>query len=129
VTEVIVAKGFASIHLENILPPPQHILNFLVLVEVGLANQGPTFATAKWAVLTESETKAVFDPLHIFDSLRIFGLILPHLKLPSANKILDKKLFPASGAEPLELFQLKCLSPALEARAHLNGNNTLVPRI
>jgi hypothetical protein len=45
---------------KNILPPPQHILNFLVLVEVGLANQGPTFATAKWAVLTESETKAVF---------------------------------------------------------------------
>jgi hypothetical protein len=46
--------------LKNILPPPQHILNFLVLVEVGLANQGPTFATTKWAVLTESEMKAVF---------------------------------------------------------------------
>jgi hypothetical protein len=95
VTEVIVAKGFASIHLKNILPPPQHILNFLVLVEVGLANQGPTFATAKWAVLTESETKAVFDLLHIFDSLHIFRLILLHPKLPSANKILDEKLFPA----------------------------------
>jgi hypothetical protein len=94
VTEVIVAKGFASIHLENILLPPQHILDFLVLVEVGLANQGPTFATAKWAVLIESKTKAVFDLLHIFDSLRIFGLILLHPKLPSANKILDKKLFP-----------------------------------
>jgi hypothetical protein len=53
VTEVLVAKGFASIHLENILPPPQHILDFLVLVEVGLANQGPTFATAKWVVLIE----------------------------------------------------------------------------
>jgi hypothetical protein len=66
-----------------------------VLVEVGLANQGPTFATAKWAVLTESETKAVFYLLHIFDSLRIFGLILLHPKLPSANKILDEKLFPA----------------------------------
>jgi hypothetical protein len=32
-------------------------------------------------------------------------------------------------AEPPELFQLKCLSPALEARPHLNGNNTSVPRI
>jgi hypothetical protein len=32
-------------------------------------------------------------------------------------------------AEPPELFQLKCLSPALEARRHLNGNNTSVPRI
>jgi hypothetical protein len=50
---------------------------------------------AKWAVLTESETKAVFDLLHIFDSLRIFGLILLHPKLPSANKIIDEKLFPA----------------------------------
>jgi hypothetical protein len=34
-----------------------------------------------------------------------------------------------SVAEPLELFQLKCLSPALEARPHLNRNNTSVPRI
>jgi hypothetical protein len=32
-------------------------------------------------------------------------------------------------AEPPELFQLKCLSLALEARPHLNGNNTSVPRI
>jgi hypothetical protein len=32
-------------------------------------------------------------------------------------------------AEPPELFQLKCLSPTLEARPHLNRNNTLVPRI
>jgi hypothetical protein len=32
-------------------------------------------------------------------------------------------------AEPPELFQLKCQSPALEARPHLNGNNTSVPRI
>jgi hypothetical protein len=78
-----------------ILPPPQHILNFLVLVEVGLASQGPTFATAKWVVLIESKMKAVFDLLHIFYSLRIFGLILLHPKLPSANKIFDEKLFPA----------------------------------
>jgi hypothetical protein len=32
-------------------------------------------------------------------------------------------------AELPELFQLKCLSPALEARPHLNGNNTSIPRI
>jgi hypothetical protein len=32
-------------------------------------------------------------------------------------------------AEPPELFQLKCLSPTLEARPHLNRNNTSVPRI
>jgi hypothetical protein len=32
-------------------------------------------------------------------------------------------------AELPELFQLKCLSPALEARPHLNGNNLSIPRI
>jgi hypothetical protein len=68
-----------------------------VLVEVGLANQGPTFAMAKWAILIELEMKVVSDLLHIFDNLRIFGLILPHLKLPSANKILDEKLYPAKA--------------------------------
>jgi hypothetical protein len=66
-----------------------------VLVEVGLANQGPTFAMAKWAVLTGLETKVVYDLLHIFDNLRIFGLVLLHPKLPSANKILGEKLYPA----------------------------------
>jgi hypothetical protein len=38
-------------------------------------------------------------------------------------------LTPRIVAEPPELFQLKCLSPALEARPHLNRNNTSVPRI
>jgi hypothetical protein len=32
-------------------------------------------------------------------------------------------------AEPPELFKLKCLSPTLKARPHLNRNKTLVPRI
>jgi hypothetical protein len=32
-------------------------------------------------------------------------------------------------AELPELFQLKCLSTALEARPHLNGNNPSIPRI
>jgi hypothetical protein len=35
----------------------------------------------------------------------------------------------AGVAELPELFQLKCLSPALEARPHLNRNNTSIPRI
>jgi hypothetical protein len=34
-----------------------------------------------------------------------------------------------SVAEPPELFQLKCLSPTLKARPHLNRNKTSVPRI
>jgi hypothetical protein len=86
---------------KNILPPPQHILDFLELVEVGLANRGPTFATVKWAVLTELEMKVVSDLLHIFDSLHIFELTLLHPKLPSANKILDKKTFPSKGLDPM----------------------------
>jgi hypothetical protein len=81
----------------NTLLPPQHILDFLVLVEVGLINQGPTFATAQWVVLAELEMKVVFDLLHIFDNLHTFGLILLHPKLPSANKILNKRLFPAKA--------------------------------
>jgi hypothetical protein len=68
-----------------------------VLVEVGLTNQGPIFAMAKWAVLIELETKVVFDLLHIFDNLRIFGLILLHPKLASANRILDEKLYPTKA--------------------------------
>jgi hypothetical protein len=81
---------------KNILPPLQHILNFLELVEVGLANRGPTFATAKWAILTGLEMKVASDLLHIFDSLHIFGLILLHPKLPSTNKILDE-IFSQQG--------------------------------
>jgi hypothetical protein len=35
----------------------------------------------------------------------------------------------ADVAELPELFQVKCLSPALEARPHLNGNNPSIPWI
>jgi hypothetical protein len=35
----------------------------------------------------------------------------------------------SSVEEPPELFQLKCLSPTLEARPHLNRNKTSVPLI
>jgi hypothetical protein len=66
-----------------------------VLVVTDLTNQGPTFATTKWVVLTELEMKVVFDLLHISDNLRTFGLIPLHPKLPLANKILDEKIFKA----------------------------------
>jgi hypothetical protein len=68
-----------------------------MLVVMGLANQGPTFATVKWVVLIELKTKVVFDLLHISDNLRTFGLNPLHLKLPLANKILDEKLFQAEA--------------------------------
>jgi hypothetical protein len=90
----LLLKAWPRSTWKNILPPLQHILDFLVLVEVGLANRDPAFATAKWAVLTGLEMKVVYDLLHTFDSLHIFGLILLHPKLPSANKILDEIFFP-----------------------------------
>jgi hypothetical protein len=62
-----------------------------------LINQDPTFAMAKWVVLTGLKTKVVFYLLHISDNLRTFGLISLHPKLPLANKILGEKLFPAKA--------------------------------
>jgi hypothetical protein len=41
-----------------------------------------------------------------------------------------KKIVSDRGvAELPELFQLKCLSPASQARPHLNGNNPSIPQI
>jgi hypothetical protein len=88
VTEVIVAKGFASIHLENILQPPQHILNCLVLVEVDLTNLGPIFAMARLVVSVGLTMKVVSSLLRIFGNFHIFEPDPLHSKLPSANKIL-----------------------------------------
>jgi hypothetical protein len=76
---------------KNILLPLPHILSSPVLVVMGLANQGPTFATAKWVVLIGLKTKVVFDLLHISDTLRTFGPDPLHPKLPLANKILGEK--------------------------------------
>jgi hypothetical protein len=42
------------------------------------------------------------------------------------NSIENSRIYVA---ELPELFQLKCLSPALEARPHLNENNPSIPRI
>jgi hypothetical protein len=45
------------------------------------------------------------------------------------NNSYQSSLRMAPVAEPPELFQLKCLSPTLKARPHLNRNKTSVPRI
>jgi hypothetical protein len=44
-------------------------------------------------------------------------------------KTTDENLEVDIVVEPPELFQLKCLSPTLEARPHLNRNKPSVPRI
>jgi hypothetical protein len=92
-----VAKGFASIHLEKYSTATTTYLKFPCAGGMDLANQGPTFATAKWVVLIELKTKVVFDLLHISDNLRTFELNPLHPKLPLANKILDEKLFRAKA--------------------------------
>jgi hypothetical protein len=45
--EVIVAKGFALIHLEKYSTATTTYSNFLAQVEVDLTNLDPTFAVAK----------------------------------------------------------------------------------
>ena len=86
--EVIVDKGFASIHLEKYSTATMTYFKFLVLVEVDLTNPGPTFAVAKLAILAGLETKVVSSLWHIFGNLYTFETNLLHLKLPSASKIL-----------------------------------------
>jgi hypothetical protein len=44
------------------------------------------------------------------------------------HAMIDRRFGPPVAELP-ELFQLKCLSPALEARPHLNENNPSIPRI
>jgi hypothetical protein len=53
VTEVIVAKVLVSIHLEKYSTATTTYFRFPCAGGVGLADRGPTFATAKWAVLTK----------------------------------------------------------------------------
>jgi hypothetical protein len=84
--EVIVAKGFASIHLENIPLSPQHILSCPVPVGVVLTDPNPIFAMAKLVVLVESKTKVASDLWRIFGNFHISVPILLHPKLPSASR-------------------------------------------
>jgi hypothetical protein len=62
-----------------------------VLVEVDLANLGPTFVMAMWVVLAGLKTKVVSGLLRISSGFHIFEPSLLHLKLPSAIKILVLK--------------------------------------
>jgi hypothetical protein len=79
--EVIVAKGFALIHLENTPLPPQHISSCLMLVGVDLTSPGPTFAMARLVVLTGLETKVASGLWRIFGNFHIFEPNLLHPKL------------------------------------------------
>jgi hypothetical protein len=89
-----------------------------------------------------SQTKYIQDILNKFGMKDAKPIKTPmetngHLDLDTGGKSIDQKVYRSMigsllylcVAEPPELFQLKCLSPALEARPHLNGNKTSVPQI
>jgi hypothetical protein len=70
------------------------------------------------------------------DHLDMHHLEMEANEAGSEGEEAPEELGPAPGAngttsvaELPKLFQLKCLSPALEARPHLNGNNPSIPRI
>jgi hypothetical protein len=59
----------------------------------------------------------------------VVGPSTHHHDVGSSASTTAREVVSTPVAEPPELFQLKCLCPALEARPHLNRNKTLVPRI
>jgi hypothetical protein len=66
------------------------------------------------------------------DSIAFKGVLEGQLYLVDFDRAkLDTCLMAKTNivAELPELFRLKCLSPALEARPHLNENNPSIPRI
>jgi uncharacterized membrane protein len=88
VTEVIVAKGFASIHLEKYSIATTTYLKLPCAGGSGPNKSRPHFATTKLVVLAGLAMKVVSGLLHIFDNFRTFEPHPLHPKLPSANKIL-----------------------------------------
>jgi hypothetical protein len=78
-----------------------------------LPSQGPA------AFLSEAQASAdpAFHPIKAEEAEVVDEEVVP---LPAKAVVV---------AELSELFRLKCLSPALEARPHLNGNNPSIPHI
>jgi hypothetical protein len=67
----------------------------------------------------------------VFDAI---GFVYPDYRYPLQGQGKKRKTAASATpdepvAEPPKLFQLKCLSPTLKARPHLNGNKASVPRI
>jgi hypothetical protein len=67
----------------------------------------------------------------VFDAI---GFVYPDYRYPLQGQGKKRKTAASATpdepvAEPPKLFQLKCLSPTLKARPHLNGNKASVPWI
>ena len=85
-------------------------------------------------VLTVEPVERKIEEPKIEELMKMPEILNPsiEIKLPKVQKAsaaTPKRRRVANVAELPELFQLKCPSPALEARPHLNGNNPSIPRI
>jgi hypothetical protein len=88
VVEAIVAKAFASIHLEKYLAATKaldQLCPFLIFLRAMLDG------------LAGNDEGCLWSFLHMFGSCHIFAQILSCPKLPSTSKILDEIFFQQSS--------------------------------
>jgi hypothetical protein len=88
VIEVIVAKGFASIHLEKFSTATTTYMKLPCAGGSGPNKSKPHLCNGQVGCINWLTKKVVSGLLHIFDNFRTFEPGLLHPKLPSANKIL-----------------------------------------
>jgi hypothetical protein len=86
VAEVIVAKGFASIHLEKYSTSTTTYFRLPCAGDSGPNKSNPHLCNDHVGLLGELKTKVVSGLLHIFGNFHTSELNLPHSKLPSASK-------------------------------------------
>jgi hypothetical protein len=91
-----------------------------------------TSMTAGQDMAEKAKSPALEAPAEVVDYIyrHASGKKLSEDEIVEARHYAQKLKYPKGAvAELPELFQLKCLSPALEARPHLNGNNPSIPWI
>jgi hypothetical protein len=88
VAEVIVAKDFASIHLEKYSTATTTYFKLPCAGGSGPNKSKPHLCSGQVGCISGLKTKVVSGLWRIFGNFHIFEPILLHLKLPSASKIL-----------------------------------------
>jgi hypothetical protein len=68
-------------------------------------------------------------PVHVHNQLRPLMARIGICGPDNLGGLSQRGIRAIPVAEPPELFQLKCPSPALEVATHLNRSNPLVPQI
>jgi hypothetical protein len=142
-------------YLDHPLPPLGLFLqinfNFLSLSQTRLLRHQERYSKRNWSKIQQlplfpiikhsPHKRPTFDKkrhLENFDKTKVLTLLFSKFSSGSWSICFSLNFSPfgikhQNGiifvAELPELFQLKCPSPALEARPHLNGNNPSIPRI